>query len=170
MHVFSISLNAEKLVARLHRTIRIPNSKLLQFCYDDLYTLYNYSKNEACLLIRSMLLEYGVARLRGYLAQAAPINLERELMPLESLDAWKLPEVQDAVQRMKVAAASAAGAQPPQAESSARLETSKRAAKSKASGTAPNKRVRRKRGGRDEPPIDPSTSFGTSRLNLDGSG
>ena len=197
VRVFSICLNAEKIVARVHRAEPIPNSPsptrptrsksvppVLRFYYDELHNspLYNYSKNQACLLLRNILLEYGLVRLRGYLGQAAKKDLGRELVPLRDMDLWKLPEVQKAFERMEHATQATdtqmespllsqdadRGEAPDKQSSRTRPGSSKRAATSgRQPHTSPNKRSKQHKGNRRDDPIEPSSSFGASGMSLE---
>lgn len=67
VRLFSIAINAEKIIARVHRASRLAGEESLVFLYDELLTLYRYSRDEACLLIRNILVEYGVTELHGIL-------------------------------------------------------------------------------------------------------
>jgi hypothetical protein len=67
VRLFSIAINAEKIIARVHRASPLAGEEGLVFLYDDLCTLYKYSRDDACLLIRNILVEYGVAELHGIL-------------------------------------------------------------------------------------------------------
>ena len=198
VRVFSISLNAEKLVARVHRAERLPNPEqrtkerpnppLLKFLWDVLYVETDYTRNQVSLLIRNLLLEYGVVRLRGYLGQAAKKIIGQEFRPLEQMDIWKLPEVRDAVQRTKAVTGQSTQAEPSQAvtamdvpetishaegneetsvpASATRPGPSKRTAAGRNVGRAPKKRATRQKERMTEAPIDPSSSFGASHMTI----
>lgn len=88
-------------IARVHRAKPLSDqNNMWEFLFDDLYVLPYYSRDQACLLIRNMLLNYGVARLRGYLTKAYRTIIGRDLPDIRDLkDMWKRHEVRAAVKR-----------------------------------------------------------------------
>ena len=170
VRVFSISLNAEKLIVRVHRAIPYPEQGTLKFVYDDLYSLSHYTRNESSLLIRNLLLEYGLSRLRGYLITAYEYIIQRKLPSLRDIpELWSLPEVRDAVERMEGSLESSAVAEfheQPDAEVDEAVptqpESSKRAAPNKPlQGGKHTKAMKRQH------LVDPRSSFGASQLSLE---
>jgi hypothetical protein len=67
VRVFSIAINAQQIIARVHRAKPLDEGKDLEFLCHELPTLYGYNRDEACLLIRNILVEYGVKELHGIL-------------------------------------------------------------------------------------------------------
>ena len=63
VRTFSISFNAHKMIARVHRAELTTGDLPLNYAYDDLITIAPYTKRQACKLIRSILLEYGAQKL-----------------------------------------------------------------------------------------------------------
>ena len=63
----SIALNAREIVVRLHRAEPSTGSLPLEYAYDDLTTIYQYTKKQACKLIKSILLDYGAQKLHTIL-------------------------------------------------------------------------------------------------------
>ena len=59
----SIALNAEKIIVRVHRAEPSTGSLPLNYAYDDLIRIDQYTKKQACKLIRSILLDYGAQKL-----------------------------------------------------------------------------------------------------------
>ena len=67
VRTISIALNAEKIIARIHRAKPLTGSLPLDYAYDDLKIIHQYTKKQACKLIRSILLEYGAQKLHTIL-------------------------------------------------------------------------------------------------------
>ena len=59
----SIALNAREIIVRVHRAERSTGSLPLGYAYDNISTIYQYTKKQACKLIRSILLDYGAQKL-----------------------------------------------------------------------------------------------------------
>ncbi|KAI0433163.1 hypothetical protein F5Y09DRAFT_338956 [Xylaria sp. FL1042] len=74
VRVFSIAINIEKLVVRVHRAkpLRSKNVTGLVFTYDDLYPDHKflYTKDGICTLIYNILIEYSEKTLLGILKRA----------------------------------------------------------------------------------------------------
>lgn len=173
VRVFSISLNAEKLIARVHRARPLSDQEnMLEFLWDELYVLPDYSRDQACLLIRNILLNYGVARLRGYLIKAYNTIIGCDLPDIRGIEQmWKRPEVKAAVEQKEAAeaevVAQAAGARVAVADESfsqaspVQARSSKRAAPVKDPGSS-----KRLRGGVQDQQIPGASSFGASGLSI----
>jgi hypothetical protein len=67
VRLFSIAINAEKAVVRIHRAQKLDDEEGLVYLFDDICTLHEYGRDEICILIRNILLKYGAAKLRGIL-------------------------------------------------------------------------------------------------------
>jgi hypothetical protein len=65
IRLFSIAINTEKIIIRIHQTNSLTEENNLIFLYDDLCTLYKYNKDDTCLFIRSIFIKYGIAELHG---------------------------------------------------------------------------------------------------------
>ncbi|KAI0435839.1 hypothetical protein F4803DRAFT_544271 [Xylaria telfairii] len=63
VRVFSVAINAEKVIARVHRARPVDSGDdtELVFSYDDLYpkSRFHYTRDEVCRLIHNVLLDYG---------------------------------------------------------------------------------------------------------------
>ena len=62
VRTFSIAINAREIIARVHRAELSTGRLPLDYAYDDLKTIFPYTKKQACKLIRSIL-EYGAQKL-----------------------------------------------------------------------------------------------------------
>jgi hypothetical protein len=67
VRLFSIAINAEKAIVRIHRAEMLDGEEGLVYLFDDICTLHDYQRDEICVLIRNILLRYGAAKLRGIL-------------------------------------------------------------------------------------------------------
>ena len=67
VRTISIALNAREITVRVHRAELSTGSLPLDYAYDDLKTIYQYTKKQACKLIRSILLDYGAQKLHTIL-------------------------------------------------------------------------------------------------------
>ena len=71
VRVFSIVLDANELNVRIHRAKRRPDGpdNMLAYDVDELPPLSKYGRDQACLLIRSILDCYAVKELHGILKE-----------------------------------------------------------------------------------------------------
>ncbi|TGJ80312.1 hypothetical protein E0Z10_g8456 [Xylaria hypoxylon] len=70
VRVFSIAINVEKVIARVHRAalVDIGDGPVLEFFYDDLQkTKFSYTRDEVCTLIHNILSDYAETKLLGIL-------------------------------------------------------------------------------------------------------
>jgi hypothetical protein len=67
VRVFSIVLNAQEISMRVHRAIPVPTTNALSYHFDDIATINGYSRDQACLLFKNVLIEYGKNELHGIL-------------------------------------------------------------------------------------------------------
>jgi hypothetical protein len=67
VRVFSIVLNAQEISLRVHRAVPVPNVNALSYHFDDIVTINGYSRDQACLLFKNILIEYGKKELHGIL-------------------------------------------------------------------------------------------------------
>lgn len=65
VRIFSIVLNAREIRVRVHRAIANNNS--LSYHFDDIVVMNDYSKEEAYLLLKNILTEYGEKELHEIL-------------------------------------------------------------------------------------------------------
>ncbi|KAI0967035.1 hypothetical protein F4678DRAFT_483390 [Xylaria arbuscula] len=63
VRLFSIAINAEKMIVRTHRAQALDDRGGLVFLYDELCVLYRYDRDTICLLIRNILMKYGADEL-----------------------------------------------------------------------------------------------------------
>ncbi|KAI1748248.1 hypothetical protein F4782DRAFT_517850 [Xylaria castorea] len=74
VRLFSVSINAEKVIARIHRAVLVDNTDdgpVLEFLYDDLNkTQYRYTRDEVCTLIHNILSDYAELKLLPILKAA----------------------------------------------------------------------------------------------------
>ncbi|KAI8946099.1 hypothetical protein F4801DRAFT_593625 [Xylaria longipes] len=63
VRLFSIAINVEKVIVRTHRAEALDNKEGLVFLCDELCTLYRYDRDDVCLLIRNILVDYGAKEL-----------------------------------------------------------------------------------------------------------
>ena len=63
VRTISIAINAVQIIVRVHRAELSTGSLPLNYAYDDINTIYLYTKTQACKLIRSVLLDYGAQKL-----------------------------------------------------------------------------------------------------------
>jgi hypothetical protein len=66
VRVFSIVLNAHEISVRIHRATPVLNSSL-NYHFDDVISFNAYNRDQACLLVRNILTEYGEKELHGIL-------------------------------------------------------------------------------------------------------
>jgi hypothetical protein len=68
VRVFSIVLNAQEIGMRVHRASPLPNTtSALSYHFDDIVSITGYTRDQACLLFRNVLIEYGEKELHGIL-------------------------------------------------------------------------------------------------------
>jgi hypothetical protein len=67
VRVFSIVLNAHEISMRVHRAVLLPTTNSLSYHFDDIVSINGYSRDQACLLFRNALIEYGKKELYGIL-------------------------------------------------------------------------------------------------------
>ncbi|KAJ2984431.1 hypothetical protein NUW58_g6061 [Xylaria curta] len=63
VRLFSIAINAEKVIVRTHRAKPLGSRGGLIFLCDEICTLYKYDRDTVCLLVRNILMEYGAKEL-----------------------------------------------------------------------------------------------------------
>ena len=66
VRVFSLVFNAQDLSIRVHRASQLANGNI-GFRFDEFCPLGRYSKDQACLLIKSILIDYAAAELHPIL-------------------------------------------------------------------------------------------------------
>ncbi|MCJ1258043.1 hypothetical protein MMC24_005872 [Lignoscripta atroalba] len=62
VRVFSLVFNAQDLSVRVHRAFQLPDGNL-SFRFDEFWPLARYTKDQACLLIRTILTDYAAQEL-----------------------------------------------------------------------------------------------------------
>jgi hypothetical protein len=67
VRVFSIVLNAQEISVRVHRAKTVPTSKTLSYHFDEVVSFIRYSRDQACLLFKNVLIEYGKTELHDIL-------------------------------------------------------------------------------------------------------
>lgn len=71
VRVFSVVFNAQDLSVRVHRTVKLPTSGgALGFQFDEFSPLDRYTKDQACLLIHTILTDYAATELHPLLKTA----------------------------------------------------------------------------------------------------
>jgi hypothetical protein len=80
VRLFSIAINAEKVIVRVHRAKPVNNGDDtgLIFTYDDLYpkSKFHYTRDEVCTLIHNILIEYAETKLLGILKRTVETVLK----------------------------------------------------------------------------------------------
>ena len=67
VRIFSIVLNAQEISMRFHRAIPIPGTSSLSYHFDEIVSINGYNRDQASLLFRNVLIEYGKKELHGIL-------------------------------------------------------------------------------------------------------
>jgi hypothetical protein len=67
IRLFSIIINAKKIIARVYRASSLIKEDDFIFFYDDFYIFYKYNRDDTCLFIYNIFIKYGVAKLHGVL-------------------------------------------------------------------------------------------------------
>jgi hypothetical protein len=67
VRIFSIVLNAHEISVRVHRAIFLPESSSLSYHFDEIVSINGYSRDQACLLFKNVLIEYGKMELYSIL-------------------------------------------------------------------------------------------------------
>lgn len=67
VRVFSIDLNAKEINVKIHRASVFEDSGLLHYEFDDILSFQGYSRDQACMAIKNILVEYGEKELLGIL-------------------------------------------------------------------------------------------------------
>ena len=79
VRVFSFVFNVEKLSVRVHRAA-MSETGVLRFLFDELFVLPHYTKNQACLLLDSLLENYAVKELHPVLKKTFQIVSQQEVL------------------------------------------------------------------------------------------
>lgn len=69
VRLFSIAINAEKAIVRVHRAESLGEHGL-RYLFDELCEIKTSERDEICVLIRNIILQYGAGKLRGILRAA----------------------------------------------------------------------------------------------------
>lgn len=67
VRVFSIILTAQEISMRVHRAMPVPESKAISYHFDEVVSITRYSRDQACLLFKNVLIQYGENELHGIL-------------------------------------------------------------------------------------------------------
>ena len=67
VRIFSIVLNAHEISVRVHRAISLPEASSLSYHFDEIVSINGYTRDQACLLFKNVLIEYGKKELHGIL-------------------------------------------------------------------------------------------------------
>ena len=68
VRVFSFDLNAHEISMRVHRAMLSPSENIpLTYLFDEIVSINGYSRDQACLLFKNVLIEYGEKELYGIL-------------------------------------------------------------------------------------------------------
>ena len=76
VRVLSFVFNVKELSVRVHRAVRSSN-QALRFVFDDLYTLPRYTRDQACLLLNSLLENYAIKTLHPILKKTFSIIVQK---------------------------------------------------------------------------------------------
>ncbi|KAI1300898.1 hypothetical protein F5Y03DRAFT_385772 [Xylaria venustula] len=63
VRLFSIAINAEKMIVRTHRAKALDDRGSLIFLYHEVCVLYRYDRDTVCLLVHNILMKYGADEL-----------------------------------------------------------------------------------------------------------
>ena len=67
VRIFSIVLNAQEISMRVHRAMAMPGTTSLGYHFDEIVSINGYNRDQASLLFRNVLIEYGKKELHGIL-------------------------------------------------------------------------------------------------------
>lgn len=83
VRVFSVVFNAQDLGVRVHRIVKRTDG-ILSFQFDELRPLNRYTKDQACVLIQSILVDYAAKELHSTLKRAFREVISRRLEEISS--------------------------------------------------------------------------------------
>ena len=79
VRVFSFVFNVEKLSVRVHRAEKTEEDNGLGYCFDELFNLPQYTRDQVCLLLNSLLKKYAVEELHPILKETFEIVIKKQI-------------------------------------------------------------------------------------------
>ncbi len=153
VRVFSLVLNAEKLIARIHRARRIsPQSQNVEFLYDDICEIFKYNRDQVSLLIRTILMAYAKPKLFPILKET--YQDIAELFARETEEQQRIAREKEEQQRINQ-----------QEEQSAQRKAGKKSKRKADNSSKPSNKRPNTRQSAPQPTISPGDSFGLNSLH-----